>query len=214
MNIDNIINDDRSIRDKIILTSDQTKGSQSRKVFISDRLRKQLVAYVKKHRSKMPEQAFIVHNAEEKNAFTANVMCLLFKQIYEACRIENASSHSGLERLETDFQLFGEIGGRMAGRQAAFAVDPLFGDQVQSAQFGNLAIGRAAAGQVHVDQIIRRHMLLGGGAGNNRLEKQALMPVKIKQAMLSFQSVEHGKKFLRAFQCHCFDQTCFYEVHY
>ena len=42
LNIDNIVSADGSIRDEIILASDQTKGSQSRKVFISDRLRKEL----------------------------------------------------------------------------------------------------------------------------------------------------------------------------
>ena len=119
LNIDNIVSADGSIRDEIILSSNQTKGSQSRKVFISDRLRKELAAYVKSigQRRQNKRSLFMT---QKDNAFTANAMCHLFKDIYEDCGIENASSHSGRRTFITNLASKG-VGVRVLAALAGHA---------------------------------------------------------------------------------------------
>ena len=82
-----------AVRDQFTLRATQSKGGRTRTVYIGSKLKRALKEY----------QASIVRNKEEMplfpsqkgGHFSANTMCQLFLDIYKACGLRDASSHSG-----------------------------------------------------------------------------------------------------------------------
>ena len=82
-----------SVRDQFTLRATQSKGGRTRTVYIGSKLKRALKEY----------QASIVRNKEDMplfpsqkgGHFSANTMCQLFLDIYKACGLRDASSHSG-----------------------------------------------------------------------------------------------------------------------
>jgi len=94
LRIDDVIAADRSIKDEIRLTADQTKGSKGRTVIIGDRLRKELSMYVATLKHHSGDRPFF-HSQRCKSGFTANTLCQHFHILYKRAGLEGASSHSG-----------------------------------------------------------------------------------------------------------------------
>ena len=82
-----------AVRDQFTLRATQSKGGRTRTVYIGSKLKRALKEY----------QASIVRNKEDMplfpsqkgGHFSANTMCQLFLDIYKACGLRDASSHSG-----------------------------------------------------------------------------------------------------------------------
>ena len=82
-----------AVRDQFTLRATQSKGGRTRTVYIGSKLKRALKEY----------QASIVRNKEDMplfpsqkgGHFSANTMCQLFLDIYKACGLIDASSHSG-----------------------------------------------------------------------------------------------------------------------
>ena len=82
-----------AVRDQFTLRATQSKGGRTRTVYIGSKLKRALKEY----------QASIVRNKEDMplfpsqkgGPFSANTMCQLFLDIYKACGLRDASSHSG-----------------------------------------------------------------------------------------------------------------------
>ena len=82
-----------AVRDQFTLRATQSKGGRTRTVYIGSKLKRALKEY----------QASIVRNREDMplfpsqkgGHFSANTMCQLFLDIYKACGLRDASSHSG-----------------------------------------------------------------------------------------------------------------------
>ena len=82
-----------TVRDQFTLRATQSKGGRTRTVYIGSKLKRALKEY----------QASIVRNKEDMplfpsqkgGHFSANTMCQLFLDIYKACGLRDASSHSG-----------------------------------------------------------------------------------------------------------------------
>jgi integrase/recombinase XerD len=89
------------IRDEIILDASQTKGRHSRRVFINAKLKKEIDTYIRltcaDWRSDEP-----LFKSQKRRGFNANTMCQLFLNIYAACGIKGASSHSGRRTFITN----------------------------------------------------------------------------------------------------------------
>jgi len=92
--ISDVLDEFGNVRDETVLSPDQTKGDRTRRVFISAKLKKELATYIKTDRSTaaVSEPLFI---SQKRRAFSGNTMCQLFLNIYKACGIRGASSHSG-----------------------------------------------------------------------------------------------------------------------
>lgn len=86
-------NDDGSIRQEVRLAANQTKGRHARTVFINERLRTELAAYLKT-RSLRDGQAPLFYS-EKGPGFTANTLTQWFHWLYKRAGIAGASSHSG-----------------------------------------------------------------------------------------------------------------------
>ena len=94
-----VLASDGTIRNELVLLASQTKGKESRKIFVSEKLRKELAVYVRTLDLNSSRSLFIT---QKGNAFTPNAMCHLFRDIYADCGIANASSHSGRRTFITN----------------------------------------------------------------------------------------------------------------
>lgn len=80
-------------RTQFTLSAEKTKGSRTRTVFINRALAAQLTAY-RQWRSST-DAAEPLFRSQKGGHFSANTMCQLFLNIYKACGLSDASSHSG-----------------------------------------------------------------------------------------------------------------------
>ena len=78
----------------------QTKGANSRTVWINAKLRRQLEQNRSRLRFKDVSRALF--QSQKGGAFSANTMMQLFLNIYRAAGFENASSHSGRRKFITE----------------------------------------------------------------------------------------------------------------
>ena len=98
----NVVDIDGSIRSEIILDSTQTKGSESRVVFVSERLRQELDAYKRSRKWRHPDDKFFYTQKEPSRGFTPNTLAQHFHFIYKGAGLTGASSHSGRRTFITN----------------------------------------------------------------------------------------------------------------
>jgi integrase/recombinase XerD len=89
----NVFDEQGAVREQFILTAAQSKGGQTRTVYLNQRLRRALVDYGDTIKLMDPQQALFA--SQKGGHFSANTMCQLFLDIYKACGLKDASSHSG-----------------------------------------------------------------------------------------------------------------------
>ena len=97
-----VIDADGHIRSEIILTAEQTKGAEARTVFINERLRKELEAYVKTISFHHPTCKLFYTQKQRIGGFSANTLAQYFHYLYKRAGIIGASSHSGRRSFITN----------------------------------------------------------------------------------------------------------------
>jgi integrase/recombinase XerD len=80
-------------RTQFTLAAIQTKGARTRTVFVNKALSTQLVLYAQWRRTSNAAEPLF--RSQKGGHFSANTMCQLFLNIYTACGLSDASSHSG-----------------------------------------------------------------------------------------------------------------------
>ena len=98
LRVGDVVNQYAEARREIKLASEQTKGSHSRTVVLSNRVRKEIEAYLKPFRSAQPDWPLI--RSQRGQAFSSLTLSMLFKEIYELAGIRT-SSHSGRRTFAT-----------------------------------------------------------------------------------------------------------------
>ncbi len=91
---------DGAVVREFLLSRSQTKGKQGRKVFLSEKLRKEIAYFLS--RTQMTDPSEPLFKTQKGNRFTANAMCHLFREIYREAGIRGASSHSGRRTFITN----------------------------------------------------------------------------------------------------------------
>jgi len=98
-----ILDADGNVRGEITLTPDQTKGNESRVVFINERLRKELAAYIRVTRfSTHPRTKLFFSQQRPIDGFDANTLCQHFHYLYKRAGLTGCSSHSGRRSFITN----------------------------------------------------------------------------------------------------------------
>lgn len=96
-----VVSPDGTIKNEIYLTAEQTKGSEGRTVFVSDRLRKELESYIAIYKPINTNLKFFNSQKSTSDGFTANTLTQFFHYLYKRAGIHGASSHSGRRTFAT-----------------------------------------------------------------------------------------------------------------
>ena len=89
-----VVDRDGKVRNEIFLRADQCKGNTARTVFINDRLKKELQAYVKSYKPNNVNDKLFYSQKCESDGFSANSLAQYFYHLYRNVGIVGASSHS------------------------------------------------------------------------------------------------------------------------
>ena len=93
LTVGNVFDEEGNVRTQFILSAAQSKGGQTRTVYLNQRFRKALLEYSACIRITDPQRPLFV--SQKGGHFLANTMCQLFLDIYKAVGLKDASSHSG-----------------------------------------------------------------------------------------------------------------------
>jgi integrase/recombinase XerD len=104
LRICDVLASDGSIKSEIYLSSQQTKGSKGRTLYLSDKFREEISLYLKtrfKLKDLLPVtmtdtvRALFTNQKDCQRGFSASTACQMFHYWYKEAKIEGASSHSG-----------------------------------------------------------------------------------------------------------------------
>lgn len=94
-----VVNEDGSVRDRIHLGVDETKGNRQRTVFVGKKLQKEIGRYMKQRQWYTLDAPLI--RSQKGGHFSPTTMVMLFRRIYDEAGIPDAKSHSGRRTLIT-----------------------------------------------------------------------------------------------------------------
>lgn len=90
-----VLDADGQIKNEFYLSADQTKGSRTGTVLVSDKLRRELTQYVRQHPPQSLSDRLFHTQKRSAQGFTANTLTQHFHHLYRRAGITGASSHSG-----------------------------------------------------------------------------------------------------------------------
>ena len=96
-----VIGADGTVKGEIHLTAEQTKGSEGRTVFISDKLRKEFERYTAVYKPINPNRKFFYSQKATSDGFSPNTLTQYFHFMYRGVGLDGASSHSGRRSFAT-----------------------------------------------------------------------------------------------------------------
>jgi integrase/recombinase XerD len=92
---------------EFVLRADQTKGGHARTVFVSEKLRKELTAYLAATPSLKPKHKLFYSQKVGSDGFSANTLAQHFHYLYKRAGIVGASSHSTRRTFITNLAAHG-----------------------------------------------------------------------------------------------------------
>lgn len=93
LRVGDVLGLDGQVKPEIRLEPSQTKGRRPRVVFVPEKLRRELGAYVRQHESRLPAERLF--RTQKREGFSANTLCQTLNAIYRQAGLEGATSHSG-----------------------------------------------------------------------------------------------------------------------
>lgn len=101
LSIADVCNPDRTLKDVINLTPHHTKGRKQRHIYLTN---KKVIVALSNYLSERPNDSISapLFLSQKDGRFTPNTMQMLFKRMYLAAGIPDASSHSGRRTFATN----------------------------------------------------------------------------------------------------------------
>ncbi|MBK7616328.1 MAG: site-specific integrase [Burkholderiales bacterium] len=100
-----VLTPDGKIKDEVLLTRATTKGGKQRLIYLTNKdVRKALAAYLDERRAcehRPLQPATALFTSRKGGGFSPNTMQMLFKRMYRAAGLDQASSHSGRRTFAT-----------------------------------------------------------------------------------------------------------------
>jgi integrase/recombinase XerD len=91
---EDVLDAEGKIKSEIYLTAEQTKGKQGGTVFVSEKLRKELQAYVRAVPPKALTDKLFYSQKRPSEGWNSNTLCQFFHHLFRNCSISGGSSHS------------------------------------------------------------------------------------------------------------------------
>ncbi|CAA7627302.1 Integrase [Candidatus Terasakiella magnetica] len=95
LKIGDVLDGRGDVKEQVLLRAAITKSGEARTVFVGDKLRRELTAYIATLGGDRRSANYPLIMTQKRTAFTPNTLCQLFAHIYEMGGIDGASSHSG-----------------------------------------------------------------------------------------------------------------------
>ena len=93
LRINDVLNDDSTIKGEVRLMPDQTKGKHARTVYLNERMQKELAQYIKI--LKIKDATKPLFYTQKQAGFSANSLTQYFFYLYRNVGLAGCSSHSG-----------------------------------------------------------------------------------------------------------------------
>lgn len=90
LQVSDVVNIDGSIRDQIMLKAEQTKGDRGRVVWLNEKLRFELLEYIRSI-----DKTGYLFRTQKRDHFTANTLQAVVTSLYRRAGFVGCSSHSG-----------------------------------------------------------------------------------------------------------------------
>jgi len=94
LRVADVVDSEGLVRTEFLLRADQTKGRHARTVFVSERLRKELTAYIAVTKFNKTSDKLFYSQKSASDGFTANTLTQYFHYLYRRAGVIGASSHS------------------------------------------------------------------------------------------------------------------------
>lgn len=91
---DDVLDAEGKIKSEVYLSAEQTKGRKGNTVFVSEKLRKELQAYVRAVPPKALTDKLFYSQKRPSEGWNSNTLCQFFHHLFRGCSISGASSHS------------------------------------------------------------------------------------------------------------------------
>jgi integrase/recombinase XerD len=91
---EDVLDAEGKIKAEFYLSAEQTKGHKGGTVFVSEKLRKELHAYVRAFPPKAPSDKLFYSQKRPSEGWNSNTLCQFFHHLFRNCAISGASSHS------------------------------------------------------------------------------------------------------------------------
>lgn len=99
---EDVLDAEGKIKQEIRLAPEQTKGSKAATVFVSEKLRKELQAYIRAVPAKELTDKLFYSQKRPSEGWNSNTLCQFFHHLFKNVGIEGASSHSPRRTLITN----------------------------------------------------------------------------------------------------------------
>ncbi len=102
LRIEDIVDSEGNVKREVLLKSNITKGNVARTIYISNKLHKELTAYIKTIDISNPKAKFFSSQKKNSDGFSPNSLAQFWHYLFSKCGIANASSHSMRRSFATE----------------------------------------------------------------------------------------------------------------